>query len=106
MTEILLIAGAVLLLVLGWRLFLRDPQRRLAEQERRHLQYARHYLDTTHAVMVELDREGRITMINRAGCELLGYSREELLGRDWFAVCLPQQDSSELIVSGGNPGPK
>ncbi|WP_200330280.1 chemotaxis protein CheB [Thiocystis violacea] len=47
------------------------------------------YLSTTQTLMVALDRDGRITMINRAGCDLLGYSEAELLGQNWFEICLP-----------------
>ncbi|GAO37404.1 PAS/PAC sensor-containing diguanylate cyclase/phosphodiesterase [Sulfuricella sp. T08] len=50
----------------------------------------RRYLDTAQTLMVALDCEGRIAMINRAGCALLGYKEDELLGRNWFATCLPQ----------------
>src|SRR5262249_50832880 len=32
----------------------------------------------------EVDAEGRVVNINRAECELLGYSREELIGRSVF----------------------
>ncbi len=48
------------------------------------------YLDTIEAIIVALDHDGRITLINRKGCELLGYAAEELLGEDWFARFLPQ----------------
>ena len=48
------------------------------------------YLDTMQTFMVALDEQGRITMINRAGCALLGYEEAELLGRDWFETCLPE----------------
>ena len=34
--------------------------------------------------MVALDAEGHIVMLNRAGCELLGYAEDEILGRNWF----------------------
>jgi hypothetical protein len=33
---------------------------------------AQRYLDTAAVLMLGLDREGRITLINRKGCELLG----------------------------------
>ncbi|MDD5365826.1 MAG: response regulator [Gallionellaceae bacterium] len=56
------------------------------------------YLDTVQSFMVALDREGRITMINRAGCELLGQEESELLGRNWFATCLPPGDSEEALA--------
>ncbi len=56
----------------------------------------RRYLDTAQTLMVALDCEGHITMINRAGCELLGYKEDELLGRNWFTACLPQQVSDKV----------
>lgn len=36
-------------------------------------------------------------MINRKGCELLGYKHEELIGTNWFAKCLPQPNGFEII---------
>jgi PAS domain S-box-containing protein len=55
------------------------------------------YLDTVQTLMVALDAEGTITMINRAGCTLLGYAEADLLGRNWFATCLPQPDGLERV---------
>ncbi len=49
----------------------------------------RDILQTVEAIIVVLDAEGRITLINRKGCELLGYDETELIGQDWFATCLP-----------------
>lgn len=45
---------------------------------------AQRYLDIAGVIMLALDREGRITLINRMGCEILGYTEQELLGRSWF----------------------
>ncbi|MFP4266183.1 MAG: PAS domain S-box protein [Desulfonatronovibrionaceae bacterium] len=53
------------------------------------------YLDTTQTIMVALDAEGHITMINRAGRELLGYTEEAILGYNWFETCLPQPEGME-----------
>ena len=50
---------------------------------------AQRYLDTADVVLVALDVEGRITSINRKGCDLLGWSEAELLGRDWVGTVLP-----------------
>lgn len=57
------------------------------------------YLDTTMALMVELNRTGEIVMINRAASELLGYAPGELQGRNWFETCLPQPDGNEVVLS-------
>jgi PAS domain S-box-containing protein len=59
----------------------------------------RKYLDTVQIFMVALDAQGRIIMINRAGCELLGYEESELLGRNWFETCLPQSGESDKVFS-------
>ncbi|MFA5083649.1 MAG: ATP-binding protein, partial [Hydrogenophilaceae bacterium] len=56
------------------------------------------YLDTTQALMIALDREGRITMVNPAGCRLLGYTAEELLGRSMFTTCLPPRIVSDDVM--------
>ena len=39
------------------------------------------YIDTTPAILLTLDREGRITLINKTGCELLGVTEEQAIGR-------------------------
>jgi len=46
-------------------------------------------LQTAEVIILALDPDGKIRMINRKGCELLGYSEAELLGKDWFSTCLP-----------------
>ena len=66
-----------------------DLQRQMALNQR--------YLDTVQTLMVALDGEGRIVMINRKACELLGYVEEELLGRNWFETCLPQPMGLEIV---------
>jgi diguanylate cyclase (GGDEF)-like protein/PAS domain S-box-containing protein len=56
---------------------------------------AQSYLDVAGAIMLALDRDGRIRMLNRAGHELLGYHEGELIGADWFETCLPAADRAE-----------
>src|ERR687888_478568 len=65
-----------------------------AEHER-----AQSYLDVAGAIMLALDRDGRVAMLNRAGHELLGYRDGELVGTDWFDTCLPAADRAEARAS-------
>lgn len=51
---------------------------------------AQNYLDMVETIILALDLEGKITLINRKGCRLLGYQENELLGQNWFNTCLPQ----------------
>jgi PAS domain S-box-containing protein len=44
------------------------------------------------------DLEGRYTDVNRAGCEMLGYSREEILGKTILDL-IPPEDVARLAAS-------
>ncbi|MBN1857370.1 MAG: PAS domain S-box protein [Dehalococcoidia bacterium] len=43
------------------------------------------YLEIAGTILLVLDSSGRVQLVNRRGAEVLGYEREELIGRDWFA---------------------
>ena len=45
---------------------------------------AQMYLDISNVLFVALDIRGEITLINQKGCEVLGYSEQELKGKNWF----------------------
>ena len=50
---------------------------------------AQQYLDTAEVTLLALDLNGRVTLINRKGCDLLGWTERELLGCDFLETCLP-----------------
>jgi PAS domain S-box-containing protein len=50
---------------------------------------AQQYLDTADVMLLALDVQGRVTSINRKGCDVLGWSESELVGRSWIETCLP-----------------
>jgi PAS domain S-box-containing protein len=50
---------------------------------------AQHYLDIAEVILVALNKKGEITLINRKGNQILGYTEGELLGKNWFTTCLP-----------------
>lgn len=47
------------------------------------------YLAVAGSMFLVLDTEGRISLINQRGVELLGRPEGELLGEDWFALTAP-----------------
>ncbi len=57
------------------------------------------YLDIARVMIVVLDRSGEITLINRRGCELTGYTETELLGRNWFEVFIPEEERGAVVGS-------
>lgn len=58
---------------------------------------AQRYLDTVEAIIISLDNVGCVRLINRKGCQLLGYTEQELLGKNWFTTCLPQPQGMKEV---------
>ncbi|PLX04517.1 MAG: hypothetical protein C0595_02995, partial [Marinilabiliales bacterium] len=57
---------------------------------------AESYLNIVAQIVLSLDNKGNITLINDSGLELLGYSKEELIGKNWFEMCLPENHRDEV----------
>jgi len=51
---------------------------------------AQKYLDVAGVMFVVIDADQKVSLINRKGCEVLGYSQEEIIGRNWFDNFLPE----------------
>lgn len=54
------------------------------------------YLDIAGVMLVAFNSDGKATMINRKGCEILGYEESEILGRNWFEDFLPPETSADI----------
>ncbi len=52
---------------------------------------AQRYLDIIPVIMLALNKNQEVTLINRMGCETLGYSEHEILGKNWFDSFLPSR---------------
>ena len=83
-------------------------ERRRAEQHlRRERDRSQRYLDAADVILLALDLSGRITLINRKGCDLLGWAEQDLLGCDWVATCVPPRIREQVSAflghaAGGN----
>lgn len=53
---------------------------------------AQTYLDVAGIMFVAIDREGRVTLVNRKGCDILGRPAEEIVGKNWFEEFLAVED--------------
>ena len=70
----------------------RDVEEALQEEKYK----AQRYLDTVDAIIVELDMNACIKLINRKGCEVLGYEEQDLLGKNWIETFLPSAKKEEV----------
>lgn len=75
-------------LVLGIARDISD-RKRVEEALREEKDRAQKYLDIAGVMIVAINAKGEITLINRKGCEVLGYKREALIGKNWFDTCIP-----------------
>jgi len=80
-----------------WNGFVTDISERKAIElsVRKERDRAQNYLDAVETIIIVLDVRGNVTTINRKGCQILGYSEEEMLGALWFQKCLPQPEGME-----------
>jgi two-component system sensor kinase FixL len=66
-----------------------------SERDRAHA-----YLELHDSILITLDCEGRIRLINRRGCELLGVPEHEMIGREWLSfVDESDRDAGRQLLS-------
>ena len=47
-------------------------------------------------MLVAIDADGNVSMINKMGCELLGYQEDEIVGQNWFTNFLHKEHGRVL----------
>ena len=52
---------------------------------------AQQYLNIAGVIILALNRHGAVTLINKKGCELLGYHEHDIVGKNWFEIFLPER---------------
>jgi PAS domain S-box-containing protein len=83
-------------------------ERKQAEESlRAEREKMQNYLDIAGVMMLALDQEGRVTLINQKGCEILGFSSDEIMGKNWMKTFLSESIRQEVqevfqeLISGG-----
>ncbi len=72
-------------------------KRKKAEREvLEHKVRAERYLNVVGSIILALDVQGKITLLNKKGYEILGYNEGELTGKDWVGNCVPKEIRKEL----------
>ncbi len=74
-----------------------ELQREIAERKRaeeslhQEKRKAQNYLDVAGVMLVVIDVDERVSLINKKGCEVLGCTEAEILGKNWFDSFLPAE---------------
>ncbi|MFX0172577.1 MAG: PAS domain S-box protein [Candidatus Hodarchaeota archaeon] len=66
-------------------------QKNAADALRAERDQAQLYLDVVGTIIVAIDKNQEVSLINKKGCEILGYNEEQILGKNWFDNFLPHR---------------
>lgn len=58
---------------------------------------AQSYLDIAEVMLIALDKSGNVDLINRKGCQILGYTSEEVVGKNWFDNFVDPHERKEAL---------
>jgi len=73
-----------------------SEHRRMEQEIHRQRDRIQQYLDIAGVILLSLDTNGTVTLINKKGCEILGWSEEEILGKDWFSNFVPESHRQQV----------
>ncbi len=62
---------------------------------------ANKYLDLMGAMLIILNADKEVAFINKKGCRILGYNKDEIIGKNWFNDFLPEgarREAAEIIA--------
>jgi len=57
---------------------------------------SQHYLDIAGVILVAIDTKQNVMMINKKGCEILGYEEHEIVGKKWFNHFIKAEEAEEI----------
>jgi PAS domain S-box-containing protein len=80
MERITLLAGQLTAAIEHWQ---------VVEKLREERDRTQAYLDTAGVIFMVVDAEGKVSLINQKGCEILGFNQEEIVGKVWIDNFLP-----------------
>ncbi|MGE5894123.1 MAG: PAS domain-containing protein [bacterium] len=54
------------------------------------------FFDFAGVMLVVINADQTVSMINKRGCEVLGYAKEEIIGKNWFDSFVPERMREEV----------
>jgi PAS domain S-box-containing protein len=54
------------------------------------------YLDIAGVILLVIDADQKVSLVNKKGCEILGYNENEMIGKNWFDTFIPEKNRDEV----------
>jgi PAS domain S-box-containing protein len=83
---------------LGYLISVRNinERKQAAEALRKERDKAQKYLDIVGVMILTLDTNQNVTLVNKKGCDVLGYNEDEVIGKNWFDNFLPDNIKEDV----------
>jgi PAS domain S-box-containing protein len=94
----------VLVLLAMWVVIVRqirvyDSDRRTLERTlRKERDLAQMYIEVAGVIFLVLDSDENVVLINQKGCDILGYEKPEIIGKNWFENFVPKDIMDQTRV--------
>jgi len=67
-----------------------------AETKQTEKNFSKYLLETANTIILTLDTDANITLFNKFAEKLTGYTKAEVLGRNWFDLFIPKRDGTVI----------
>jgi PAS domain S-box-containing protein len=71
-------------------------RKRAEEALRQEKELAQLYLEIVGTIIIAISSDHTISLVNQAGCRLLGYPEDEIIGTNWFSRFLPARARADV----------
>jgi PAS domain S-box-containing protein len=58
---------------------------------------AQMYIDIAEVILVVIEADQKVSLINKKGCEVLGYKEEDIIGKNWVENFIPERERDGVI---------
>jgi len=84
--------------VVGIQIQLRDITMRKLEEEmiEKEKNKLQKYIDVAGIILKIIDENGKVSLINKRGCEVLGYTEKEILEKKWIDNFIPERLQNKM----------
>ncbi|MBI4595566.1 MAG: PAS domain S-box protein, partial [Candidatus Tectomicrobia bacterium] len=73
-----------------------SERKRVEEALKKERDKVQKYLDIAGVMLIVIGADQKVQLINKRGCEILGYSEEEIIGKNWFDLFVPERKINKL----------
>ena len=73
-----------------------SAQKKAEEALRQEKELAQLYLEIVGTIIIAISSDHTVSLVNQAGCRLLGYREDEIIGTNWFSRFLPARAKPDV----------